>query len=382
MFAFSCARWLKRLAAPTRSSARPSQTVRPSVEALEGREVPATVTRPTLTIVGVDQGPPQVKVFASDNQLIASFFAFDPSFQGGVRVGIGDVNGDGVLDYICGAGAGAQTHVKVIDGTRANQVLPNGQIADSALLASFIAFDPSVTSGVFVTAGDFNHDGKAEVAVSAATSPESHVRVFAIANGLATRSSGPLGDFVPYPGFTLSVTLAAGDLNGDGRDELVTGTFRGSSHLKAFDSATGATVLSEFAYPGFTGGFSVSTADLNGDGKAEIITGGAVGAGGHIKILDGVTGQTISSYFGMEPGYNGGTRVATVTIAGGGLAIIGAPSPHSTFRVRRSRHTAGINESTPEGVITGSIQPFRASFAGGVFVASNAVTGPSIPAFD
>jgi serralysin len=347
----------------------PRLRTRPSLEALEDRLAPATATQPTLTIVGVDQGPPHVKVFASDNQLIASFFAFDPAFQGGVRVAIGDVNGDGVLDYIAGAGAGAQTHVKVIDGTRASQVLSNGQIADSALLASFIAFDPTVTSGVFVTAGDFNHDGRAEVAVSAATNPESHVRVFTIAAGLgiATRSSGPLGDFVPYAGFAGGITLAAGDLNGDGRAELVTGTFRGSSHLKAFDSATGATVLSEFAYPGFTGGFSVSTADLNGDGKAEIITGGAIGAGGHIKILDGVTGQETSSYFGMEPNYNGGTRVATVTVAptgstnSGDIRVVGACSAGGL---------ATINESTPDGVITGSIQPFG-SFAGGLFVASS-----------
>src|SRR5262249_56389475 len=130
----------------------------------------------------------------------------------------------------------------------------------------------------FVTAGDFNHDGRAEVAVSAATSPESHVRVFDIQSRndgqvyVINRSSGPLGDFVPYAGFAGGITLAAGDLNGDGRAELVTGTFRGSSHLKAFDSPTGATVLSEFAYPGFTGGFSASTAALNGHGKGEVIT--------------------------------------------------------------------------------------------------------------
>src|SRR5262249_54019179 len=158
----------------------------------------------------------------------------------------GDVNGDRVPDYICGAGAGAQTHVKVIDGVFANQVLPNGEIADSALLASFIAFDPSVTSGVFVAAGDFNHDGRAEVAVSAATSPASHVRIFTIAGGEVIPLPVPLGDFVPYAGFAGGITLAAGDLNGDGRAELVTGTFRGSTEVKAFDAATGATVRDFF----------------------------------------------------------------------------------------------------------------------------------------
>jgi hypothetical protein len=235
------------------------------------------------------------------------------------------------------------------------QGVANGQIAESALLASFIAFDPSVTSGVFVTAGDFNHDGRAEVAVSTGTGAPGEVRSFDIENPTVRPVSGPLGDFFPYgAGFLGGITLAAGDVNGDGRAELITGTFRGSSHLKAFDSATGATVLSEFAYPGFTGGFSVSAADLNGDGKAEIITGGAVGAMGHIKVFDGVTGQETSSYFGMGPGYIGGTRVAILgstesfdtlgrPIDDGGAVRIGRlqrgrPGDHQRIDPRRRHH--------------------------------------------
>src|SRR5262245_3367787 len=157
------------------------KSFRPSLDALEDKLLLASSA--SLLIVGVDVGPSHVKVFRPGFTAlgIPDFFAFDPSFQGGVRVGIGDVNGDGVLDYIAGAGPGAQAQVKVIDGTRANQVLPNGQIADSALLASFLAFDPSITSGVFVAAGDFNHDGKADVAISTGTGTAGRVRVFDIA---------------------------------------------------------------------------------------------------------------------------------------------------------------------------------------------------------
>jgi hypothetical protein len=343
----------------SRSSGAAAPTCRPRLEALEDRLVPANIR-----IVGVDQGPPHVAVFAGDDsRLIASFFAFDPAFQGGVRVGIADVNGDGVQDYICGAGPGAQAHVKVIDGARANEVQPNGQIADSALLASFIAFDPTIRSGVFVAGGNLDGDRPAEVAVGTAEGTAGRVRVFDVAPGLVvSRSSGPLGDFFPYgAGFQGGITLVAANLDGKGPDELVTGTFRGSSHLKAFDAVTGAEQISLLAYPGFTGGFSVSTFDVNGDGRDDIITGGAEGAGGHIKILDGVTGQETSSYFGMGPGYNGGTRVA-ISVSARGVTVWGGTNP---------RRPALINSSDPvSGTIVNQVVPFD-GFAGGVFLASS-----------
>src|SRR6516164_6350678 len=125
--------WRSRFASRTARPARRQAGFRPRLEALEDRLAPANVSTapnvspPTLTIVGVDQGPPHVKVLGGTDgtTVLASFYAFDPAFQGGVRVAIGDVNGDGVLDYICGAGPGAQAHVKVVDGTKANQVLSN-----------------------------------------------------------------------------------------------------------------------------------------------------------------------------------------------------------------------------------------------------------------
>jgi serralysin len=128
-------------------------------------------------------------------------------------------------------------------------------------------------------------------------------------------------------------------------------------------------MASFFAFdPAFQGGVRVGIGDLNGDGKAEIITGGAVGASGHILILDGVTGEPISSFFGMGARFKGGIRVATVGVTEGGVAtlrVIGAPNPD---------RTATINELTPDGTATGQFQPFGASFSGGLFVAS--VTSP------
>ena len=51
-------------------------------------------------------GGPEVKVYVvSPNPVLKfDFLAFDTGFTGGVRVALGDVNGDGVPDIICAAG--------------------------------------------------------------------------------------------------------------------------------------------------------------------------------------------------------------------------------------------------------------------------------------
>jgi hypothetical protein len=85
-------------------------------------------------------GGPHVQVFSGANRaVLASFFAYDPSFRGGVRVGVAhDVDGDGLPDIITGAGPGGGPHTEVFRGT-------NG-----SLLESFYSFDPGFLSGIFV----------------------------------------------------------------------------------------------------------------------------------------------------------------------------------------------------------------------------------------
>src|SRR5204863_7505353 len=119
--------------------------------------------------------------------------AYDAGFAGGVRVAVGDVNGDGVPDVITGAGPGAGTHVKVFDG------------ATGAEIRSFLAY-PGFAGGVTVACGDVNGDGFADVITGA--SVNGHVKVFDGHSGAEIRS------FFAYPGFTGAVTVAAGDVNG------------------------------------------------------------------------------------------------------------------------------------------------------------------------
>jgi hypothetical protein len=70
-------------------------------------------------------------------------------------------------------------------------------------------------------------------------------------------------------------------------------------------------IRSFFAYgAGFTGGVSVAAGDVNGDGKADIITGAGPGGGPHVRAFDSVTSLELLSFFAFEPGFAGGIFVS------------------------------------------------------------------------
>ena len=68
--------------------------------------------------------------------------------------------------------------------------------------------------------------------------------------------------------------------------------------MKVFSGATGALISSFLPFaPAFTGGVSVAAGDVNGDGKADVVVGAASG-GSQVKIFNSTTGTCSSSFLG------------------------------------------------------------------------------------
>jgi serralysin len=178
--------------------------------------------------------------------------------------------------------------------------------ATGGLVRSFFAFDPAFIGGVNVALGDVNGDHRADVVVGTATG-SSHVKVFDGATGAEIMS------ILAFPGFAGGVTVAAGDVDGDGLADVIVGTAVGSSHVKVFGGSTGAPIRSFLAFAGFTGGVTVGYA--GGD-----VLAGTATATPHVKAFD--PSLKLAQSLIAFPGFPGGVRVA-----GDGNTILAGAGP-------------------------------------------------------
>ena len=249
---------------------------------------------------------------------LVNFYAYDPAFRGGVHVAAADTTGDGVAEIITGAGPSGGPHVRVFE-------FNGGALTE---LASFYAYDPAFTGGVFVAGGDVDGDGLAEVITGAGPGGGPHVRVFSLRGGTLTE----LASFFAYdPAFSGGVHVAAADTTGDGVAEIITGAGPfGGPHVRVIEFNGGAlTELASFyAYdPAFAGGVSVAGGDVTGDGIAEVITGAGAGGGPHVRVFDlsGGSLTEIASFFAYDPAFIGGVRVASAATPRGEVAMAAAP---------------------------------------------------------
>ena len=228
------------------------------------------------------------------------FSTVDPA-DSPTSVAAGDFNGDGILDLA--VTVARSTIARPVAPARIMVFLGKG---DGTFLAPVSSNSPVVSIWSLVT-GDFNKDGKADVAAinsSGSLAPD-QVVVF------LGKGDGTFASAQTYPAGVAAVALAAGDLNQDGAADLAIANQAGISLL--LGNADGTLV------PGTSMPFpaqSLIAADLKRDGKLDLVADLYGDAG--IAVLLGNGDGT----FGSAAIYPGGTGLA---IAAGDINGDGIP---------------------------------------------------------
>jgi hypothetical protein len=198
----------------------------------------------------------QIKIFDDDGEKIASFYPYTSQYRLGLNFAVGDLEGDGDLEIVTGTEYGGGPQVRIFN-------------TDGVLIhPGFFAYDEKFRGGVHIALGDINGDGVDEIIAGAGKSGGPHVRIF--------NKDGVLinpGFFAYNPGFRGGVFVAAGDVDGDGEEEIVTGAGPGGGpHVRVYNDK--GELENEF----FTGsvsettGVKITASDVDDDGAEEIVS--------------------------------------------------------------------------------------------------------------
>lgn len=195
-----------------------------------------------------------LKIYSLDDLKIRNLFALW-DIDGGYDLATIDLGGDGQSEILIGAGRRHQPTVKILRG--------NG-----SLINEFLVFDDKFYGGINIVSCDFENDKRQEILVGANKGGGSHVRVF---DGFGGTKVSP-GFFADSEEYKKGVQVGCADTDGDGYDEIFAISGNETKYLKAFDFE--GNLLRQIDLPLKSHNIDIAAVDLGGDGRQEIVIAG------------------------------------------------------------------------------------------------------------
>jgi hypothetical protein len=182
-----------------------------------------------------------------------------------------------------------------------------------------------------VAAGDFYGNGETDYAITTGSvGPQAVVEIVSGIDG-----SLLVNQTAVFPGFDGGLFLAAGAIDGNGKDQLAVAAGPGAGPAVQTFEVVGNTLVLEssffaFGNPAYGGGVRLAIGDINHDGFADLVTVTGGGTTASVAIYSGAqlrfgSAALLTTPFSPFPGYLGGLNGAVGNLDGSGfddIAII------------------------------------------------------------
>ncbi len=219
--------------------------------------------------LGAQKGSaPNVVVWRADGTLYTTFAAYASTFTGGVHVAIDDLDNDNVPEIVTGTGKGGGPHIRLFT-------------VSGALIREFFAFDPASREGVSVGLGDVDGDDIEEVVTVVGGGVSDDVVIFDQKGNEVSRFT--------VSGFTLGTHygVAVADVDDDWESEIIVYALEGESRVAVYDN-DGTHLVDFLAFAELVSGVSVAAGDFDGDARDEIVVSPVEGTNGLVRIFNKV----------------------------------------------------------------------------------------------